>query len=48
MARKDSMNEESAGNLTMYVKVSTSKHPFGVWEVESKDSQEVRINMKTK
>lgn len=47
MAREASVNSESIGNLTMYVKVSISKQSVGIWEKENKDSQEFKINMKT-
>lgn len=38
VAREDSMNNESTGNLIMCVKVSLRKQSFGVWEKEYKDS----------
>lgn len=47
MAREDSMNNESPGDLIMCVKVSLSKQSFGVWEKEYKDSHEAKTNVKT-
>lgn len=40
VARKDSMNEENGGILTIYVKINISKYPFGVWEMKGKDSRD--------